>query len=127
MNTPDASTIAILKQVHGFGDLNIRLGFEQDFLCAYCDRDLLASYDDYDSWQWDHIHPQSQGGEDVDENIVVCCKACNFIKKAYVPSGETRSHLIADARSYIRSKREIREAKLSQLRILVRKETEPNK
>jgi 5-methylcytosine-specific restriction endonuclease McrA len=109
-----------MKVSHGFGDWNIQLGFEQRFRCIYCDSDLLATYDAYNSWQWDHIFPTSKGGEHTVENIAICCKACNYLKRAYIPSGATREEQIVDARRYVLEMRKRLESELSALRDLVR-------
>jgi CRISPR/Cas system Type II protein with McrA/HNH and RuvC-like nuclease domain len=63
----------------------IDLGITQKFKCYYCDRDLLASIEDYDVWQFDHIVPISKGGSDSTTNKVVACKLCNFSKRNWDP------------------------------------------
>ena len=60
------------------------------FKCEYCGRDLLASIEDYDAWQLDHVVPTSKEGPDSFENLALCCKACNFMKLRYTPIGATR-------------------------------------
>lgn len=119
MNIP-TTIIEKIKDLHGFGDWNIQLGFEQRFRCIYCDGDLLATYDAYNSWQWDHVVPGSKGGKDTLENIAICCKACNYLKRDYIPSGSTREEQIDDARRYVLKKRKNEEIKLAALRDLVR-------
>ena len=73
-----------LQKHHRFGEWSAKHGINQDFRCAYCDRDFLASFDNYDSWQFDHIIPSSRDGNHAYENIVVCCKTCNFLKREAV-------------------------------------------
>lgn len=67
----------------GWSDPAIDLGIDQKFKCIYCDRDLLASIEDYDVWQFDHLIPISKGGPDNSENLVVACKLCNFVKRNF--------------------------------------------
>lgn len=103
----------------------IDLGMRAGFRCEYCSRDLLASVDDYDSWQLDHIHPTSRGGSDDRENLAVSCKTCNFIKRSWAPptdviasdsSRDARSKL---AREYVLARRGIKAAEVARVRQLV--------
>jgi 5-methylcytosine-specific restriction endonuclease McrA len=131
MNVPPAELHAKITEEllehHRFGDWNAKLGIEQGFHCIYCDRDFLASFDDYDSWQWDHVYPLSLDGDDTLENIVVCCKACNFLKRAYAPTGTTKAERIADARRYVQELRALRESEVVAIRQLVRSsDAQPN-
>ena len=50
-------------EIVGFDGWSVMHGVNQGFRCAYCDRDFLASFNDYDSFQLDHITPQSCKGE----------------------------------------------------------------
>jgi hypothetical protein len=70
--------------------------------------------------QEDHIYPLSSGGEDTWENTTICCKTCNFLKRAYEPSGSIRQERIADSRCYVQELRTSHETKLAKLRDLVR-------
>ncbi len=117
---PDLATLIPQLQEYRIGEWNVRLGVEQDWRCVYCGKDLVGTFDDYNSWQWDHIVPQSIGGEHVLENIVVCCKACNWLKSTYAPSGATRLEQISDAQQYIQQQRAAYEQELCQIRGLVR-------
>ena len=40
--------------------------------CEYCGRT--------DELSWDHLIPQSKGGPDIAENLVLCCRGCNSSK-----------------------------------------------
>jgi 5-methylcytosine-specific restriction endonuclease McrA len=42
----------------GWSEQAVDLGIRTDFRCEYCTRDLIASVDDYDAWQVDHILPR---------------------------------------------------------------------
>lgn len=109
-----------LQRLFRFGDWNAKRGLESGFRCEYCNRDLLASFNDYDSWQIDHVMPSSKGGIHEYDNMAVSCKTCNFLKRDYLPTGETRNERLADARRHIQELRVMREAELSQIRELVR-------
>jgi 5-methylcytosine-specific restriction endonuclease McrA len=104
----------------GIGGWHATHGLAQDFKCAYCDRDYLASYDAYYSLSFDHIIPACCGGEHTEENTVACCRACNFLKHMYSPTGDNRDERIADARRYIGEKRALREGELTRIRLWVR-------
>jgi 5-methylcytosine-specific restriction endonuclease McrA len=104
----------------GIGGWHATHGLAQDFKCAYCDTDYLASYDAYYSLTFDHIIPDCSGGEHSEENTVACCRACNFLKHICSPSGNNREERIADARQYIKEKRLLREAEVARIRLLVR-------
>ena len=109
-----------LQKLFRFGEWNAKRGLETNCHCEYCDRDLLASFNDYDSWQIDHIIPSSQNGKHVYENMAVCCKTCNFLKLDYIPNGNTREERVADAKRYLDTKRKTRNEELQRIRSLVR-------
>ena len=107
----------------GWSDEAVHLGIRAGFKCEYCDRDLLASFDNYDAWQNDHIIPTSKGGSDHPDNIAIVCKTCNFLKRAWVPGDDSgqvgdRKKQVALARSWIRDKRASKERDLEEIRIL---------
>jgi 5-methylcytosine-specific restriction endonuclease McrA len=123
MNTHDGDELLKMIQdlsAYRIGEWNVRLGREQDWRCIYCGKDFLATFDDYNSWQWDHIIPQSTGGDHTLENIAVCCKACNWLKSTYAPSGATRAERIADAKNYIHKQRAAYDLELHEIRRLSR-------
>jgi hypothetical protein len=93
----------------------LKLGIRANFQCEYCSRDLLASFNDYDSWQIDHILAKSLGGSDEFWNLALCCKACNFIKRHSAPPNglhplRDRTATISAFRELISARREKREA-----------------
>ena len=96
------------------------VGARAGFCCEYCGQDMLASVDAYESWQIDHIHPQSHGEgiDDIDgcDNLAVSCKACNFMKRDIVPEGSTRADKIAWAAKQIQAKRLTKLAELIAVR-----------
>ena len=104
----------------GFGGWHVMHGLSQGFRCAYCDRDFLASLNEYDSLQLDHITPQSCKGESTKENTVACCWTCNHLKGSYPPKGITREERIVDSRHYVEARRSTREAELAKIRLFVR-------
>jgi len=88
-------------------DSGIRAGFH----CEYCDRDLLASLDDYKACAQDHIVPGKLGGPDGIENMAVASHPCNSAyKKDWAPrtaAGKepSREELIDVTRVMIAEKR----------------------
>jgi len=122
--TPDEARQELVKK--GFVARHIDWWIRAGFKCEYCGRDLLASFDDYDSWQMDHIYPQSkqqvEGGL-KGLNIALACKTCNFRKRAKVygqlpTSEEERSEMVEKVKleiAQIRAEREIFVAELRQL------------
>jgi len=88
-----------------------RRGVRAKFKCEYCDRDLLASVDDYKEWQEDHIVPFSDGRKDAEENIAIACRTCNFnVKTKWNPQSvcgpkASREALIQATRDYIARRR----------------------
>ena len=108
-----------LVEKFGWGEWDVELGMASSFRCEYCDRDLLASVDDYDAWQKDHIIPLSRDGETEKENLAVSCKTCNFIKRDYLPLGSTREERIADARRLIQIERATKLKSIAAMRSLV--------
>ncbi len=75
--------------------------------CQYCG---LCGLDNFDVWMQlgiDHIIPRSRGGDETDENKALSCNECNhYLKRAYIPNGNTREKRIADARLHIQPKRD---------------------
>ena len=51
-----------------------RLLDQYQYKCAYCGKDISAHY------EFDHIIPQSRGGENTIENIAPTCSKCNGSK-----------------------------------------------
>jgi 5-methylcytosine-specific restriction endonuclease McrA len=115
----DAEFVEKLR-AYRIGEWNVRLGREQDWRCIYCEKDLLGTFDAYNSWQWDHVIPQSVGGQHDLENLVICCKTCNWLKSTYSPGGITKSERILDARNYVRRQRAAYELELGEIRVLAR-------
>jgi CRISPR/Cas system Type II protein with McrA/HNH and RuvC-like nuclease domain len=95
-----------------WGPIETQLGIEFQFRCAYCDKDMFDSVDNYKEWQTDHIIPSSKDGCDTIENFALCCRTCNFIKGKWNPFdflGEldaTKENLIKVAKVYITEKRQ---------------------
>ncbi|WP_278620265.1 HNH endonuclease [Ectopseudomonas oleovorans] len=123
-NEQDDRVVEELQRFFRFGEWNAKRGLQTGGRCEYCDRDLLASFNDYDSWQIDHVMPSSKGGKHEYENMAVCCKTCNFLKRDYLPSGETRDERVADARRHVQALRVVREAELARVRALVQGQLE---
>lgn len=108
-----------------WGEPDASMGLAADFRCQYCDKDLLASVDNYKGWQTDHLIPASSGGLDEINNYVICCRTCNFIKGRWNPQTEyvglapTREQLIFSAKKYISEKRQKNEIIVNELREIV--------
>lgn len=86
-------------------------GERAGYKCEYCDKDMLASVDNYLSWQLDHIIPESAGGDHTLENMALSCRECTVRFKgrwnpAYV-AGEnaSREELILVVRENVKKKR----------------------
>ncbi|REG82154.1 HNH endonuclease [Marinomonas pollencensis] len=99
--------IEALVNTGQWGENDVILGIRAGFKCEYCDKDLLATVDNYKEWQKDHIIPLSKGGENINENIAISCKTCNVnIKGRWNPADEstsenpTRQELITIVREY---------------------------
>lgn len=76
--------LAILAPFGWSGEA-LDLGLRANFCCEYCDRDLLKTIYDYDSWQTDHILPLALQGLDDPRNHSLSCKTCNFMKRHSLP------------------------------------------
>ena len=99
-----------LMATGNWGEVETKLGIEFDFKCAYCDKDLLESVDNFKEWQKDHIVPSSKGGLDEDTNLALSCRTCNFIKSRWDPrlrlgSNPTKADLVNVAREHVSEKR----------------------
>jgi len=113
-----------MLQPHDLGGLHVTQGLKQDFKCVYCGMDYLASFDTFHSIEIDHIIP---GGENTDENRVVSCRNCNWIKGTRKPNGNNREERIADARRHVQQERlrledeaKKRLAEVTKIRLLIR-------
>ena len=81
------------------------------YKCEYCDKDMLASLEDYLSWQADHIIPWRANGEHTFDNIALSCPTCNMrLKRGWNPvdaAGENacRRELVRVVREHVEVKR----------------------
>ena len=114
----DESRIAAIVELRklGWHEHHATVGVSARFACEYCDRDLLASIENYDTWQLDHIIPSSQHGSDEIANKALACKTCNFMKGWFVPDGDSRESRITNARRYIAERRVSKTAELERIR-----------
>jgi hypothetical protein len=95
-----------LYETKRWGDPQPDVAERAGYKCEYCGLDLLASLRNYRQWQLDHIVPQSAGGTDDIENIVLACKYCNCdVKGTWNPNPDkkslTRDELVAIVRAYL--------------------------
>lgn len=94
-----------------WGKAQAQRGFRANFRCEYCDKDLLASVENFKEWQEDHIIPLSKNGPDDDSNIAVSCRTCNVNVKSRwnpqenFPNYHSREELIKVVRNYVAKKR----------------------
>ena len=101
-----------------WGPIETILGIEFDFCCAYCDKKMFESVENYKEWQTDHIVPSSKGGEDSIENYALSCRTCNFIKSTWNPIENlgdlkiTKLNLISVSKEYIKEKRKGTQAEI---------------
>ncbi len=81
------------------------------YKCEYCDKDMLASQNDYLSMQNDHIIPRRANGQDDIKNYALSCPTCNMrLKRGWNPAdvaGEDacREELIQAARRHVSEER----------------------
>ena len=82
------------------------------YKCEYCDKDMLASLDNYLSKQRDHIIPKSAQGSETVDNYALSCSTCNDrrLKGTWNPADDagedaSRDELIQAVRRYVRKKR----------------------
>ena len=103
-----------------FSEPQARAGIKCEFKCEYCGRFLLASIQDYDTWQWDHLEPVSKGGGDEEENGAIACKLCNFMKRNFLPSAPLavlgRRAYIEEVKTYLLVLRRQKLEKLNNIR-----------
>jgi hypothetical protein len=96
---------------NGWSEPQARLGYNAQFKCEYCDKDFLASVENYKEWTRDHIVPLWVGGSDDPSNIAAVCRTCNYcIKNKWDPrtmcgTAASRQQLIAACREYISDER----------------------
>lgn len=105
----------------GWSEEAVVLGLKQEFRCKYCKRDLLATIEDYDVWQFDHVVPVSKQGADMMENKVVACKLCNFAKRSFDPRSNVDEHATAEqllnaAENYVMQVREQKKERLQKVK-----------
>ena len=106
-----------------------KIGQRAGHKCEYCDKDLLDSVDNYESWQFEHIIPKSAEINEKDENYALNCYVCNKLKDDWNPKdiagqNASREKLIQVARQYIAQKRRDSAKKLSKYRKIVGKDLE---
>ena len=101
------------------------LGLRASFCCEYCDRPLLRSAEDYDTWQNDHVLPTSRGGsDDYRTNKALACKMCNLLKRHTLLKepieGLDRDQLVVRYRAMIQERRRRQDAELAKIRQVFR-------
>jgi hypothetical protein len=104
----------------GWSEEAALLGLRAGFCCEYCDRPLLRSVEDYDTWQNDHVLPTSRGGsDDYRTNKALACKMCNFLKRHTLLDdpieGLDRDQLVVRFRAMIQERRRRKEAEFRRI------------
>ncbi len=95
------------------------------YKCEYCDKDMLASMDNFLSWKLDHIIPEAAGGDRTLENMALSCRECKVqFKGSWNPvyvAGEdaSREELIFAVREDVKEKRSSWFHRLSRYREIV--------
>ncbi len=75
--------------------------FERDLgICRDCEVGLLASFSSYWSATVDHLHHRSDAGEDMKQNLVLACPACNSML-----SRANKLRTLEERQSFIRERR----------------------
>lgn len=96
----------------------VQLGVRANFCCEYCDADLLATIESYDSWQRDHIVAVAGGGADHIDNLALSCKLCNFLKRHTRTAGSVtpanRQEAIDLTRKLIHERRVVKQKRLDE-------------
>jgi hypothetical protein len=112
--------VQLTKCISRFSPITARAAIRCNFKCEYCGRFLLASIEDYDTWQWDHLKPIAKRGEDTEANGVIACKLCNFMKRDFVPSPSPaqlgREEYIAEVRAFLKGERQKKLERLNAVR-----------
>ena len=83
------------------------------YKCEYCDKDMLASLDNYLSMEKDHIIPKSAQGREIVDNYALSCSTCNGsrLKGTWNPAdeageGASRDELIQAVRRELKKRRD---------------------
>ena len=111
----------------GWSTEQVSLALRAGFCCEYCDRDLLSSVHDYDSWQIDHILPLSRNGPDEFGNRAIACRTCSYLKRNALPDAHIdplsdRDHALQEVRRMLDERRTRKQAQVEKLRRLFRRE-----
>ena len=91
-------------------------GILANFRCEYCQLVFLDPQhpDNVFQWVgWDHLVPRCAGGSDEIDNLVCCCRVCNWVKRRFDPRKKfatrpnppSRDELIDEAREHIKEKK----------------------
>lgn len=71
------------------------LFYRDEGKCQYCSKEL-----NFATVTFDHVWPQSLGGEFTWDNIVSCCGSCNMRKADKKPEGEWKPKILPKKPSY---------------------------
>ncbi len=75
--------------------------FERDKgRCHYCEFDFLEKFEHYQFATIDHVKPRFMGGEDSEDNLVLCCAGCNqALSRSKLENVKDRKKHIEDRKS----------------------------
>jgi 5-methylcytosine-specific restriction endonuclease McrA len=85
--------------------------FERDQgRCVYCGVDLKADFDRFTMATVDHLVPESKGGTEDFENLLLSCRVCNGLKANFVPEppvnvAKNRRDYVTAVRAHIMKRR----------------------
>jgi CRISPR/Cas system Type II protein with McrA/HNH and RuvC-like nuclease domain len=68
----------------GYSDVHWDAYIRDKCRCVYCGLDG-TKFENWRQLTLDHIIPEAKGGEDVLENLAVCCRRCNDNKGTFNP------------------------------------------
>jgi len=93
-------------------DKRLAIYLRDRFTCIYCLRDLHGA--DPADITLDHIHCQSDGGDNSEGNLVTACRRCNCERQdkplTRFAGPETRAHIRRNTRRSLRSYRKLAKA-----------------
>lgn len=91
-----------------------------NYICQYCNKDGLASLDNWHDCVIDHFVPPKPGDKEDPDNLVTSCHYCNSIK------GDKRFASIDDAKAFIRKRRQELQLTFEAVKKAVRGSDTPN-
>ena len=114
-----AALIASLLPFPFWSPEAIVLGIRANFRCEYCQREFLASPDDFKLWERDHISRRHPSDNSL-ENLALACLPCNSkFKCRWSPPDGTRAERIDSVIDYVTSLRKVKSEELMRVSEIV--------